>query len=521
MPAINRLPPALEDVPKLLARQKKAASRREMWRSVYQEVYDYCMPQRESWTWSAPGQRKNVHLYDSTGMEMTYLAANNAKELLFPDWKQWCALVPGAQIPKAERENPEVVAMLQDATDTLFSYLNHSNFGQVISECLLDLMAGTCSLTIDEGDLDEPFLFDSTPLSCLDLEPGSRGTVQTTFNARKPVARNIPGLLPGLELEGLPVALQTRIRERPDSEVELIQGIVYDEKTRKYFGMLIWPEGHEIIWRYDYEDSNPRIVARSSVLSGEVYGRGRCMLALPNIKTVNAMMRDFLQHAAMQINPPLTAVTDGILNPYTVRLVPNAVIAVNKVDQIQALDVGGNYRVAEAIMSDLRRSIRRIMLGDEMDKTGPVRSATEVAIADRNRLWNLGAEFGRIQAELAAPIIQRCVWILQKQGKIPPLKVDGRTITLKYSSPLSRGQDQEEIMALGQSLEVMGIAAQVTGQAGQMAIASGLKVESLPAWLAKRTGLDATLVRSEEEMQQMAQAAAEAAQAQGGMEGMA
>jgi hypothetical protein len=287
--------------------------------------------------------------------------------------------------------------------------------------------------------------------------------------------------------------------------------------------VLIWPEGHEIIWRYDYEDSNPRIVARSSVLSGEVYGRGRCMLALPDIKTVNAMMRDYLMHAAMQINPPMTALSDGLLNPYTVRLAPNSIIAMNLADQIKPLDVGGNYRVAEAIMGDVRRAIRRIMLGDEMDKTGPVRSATEVAIADRNRMWNLGAEFGRIQAELAAPIIERCVWILQKQGKIPPLKVDGRTLTLKYSSPLSRGQDQEEIMALGQSLEVMGIAAQVTGQAGQMAIASGLKVESLPAWLAKRTGLDATLVRTEEEMQQMAQAAAEAAQAQaqGGMEGMA
>jgi hypothetical protein len=124
----------------------------------------------------------------------------------------------------------------------------------------------------------------------------------------------------------------------------------------------------------------------------------------------------------------------------------------------------------------------------------------------------MGAEFGRIQAELLAPIIARCVWILKKRGKMPDIKIDGKQVTLKYVSPLARAQDQEDLLALSQSLELMGAAAAAGGEAAQQAIALGYKFNMLPAWTSKRTGLDATLIRSEEEQQAAVQKAAALAQ---------
>jgi hypothetical protein len=255
------------------------------------------------------------------------------------------------------------------------------------------------------------------------------------------------------------------------------------------------------------------------VISGEIYGRGRVMIALPDIKTLNVMQEFVLRHSALQVAPPYTAVSDGVLNPYTAQLQPASVIPVASNDNgnpsIRVLDFGGNFQITDVIMDNLRTNVRRMLLGETMSD-GPIKSATEIAISDRNRLWNMGAEFGRIQAELLAPIIARCVWILQKRGKMPKLKVDGKMVTLKYVSPLARAQDQEDLIALNQTLELGAAAAAVAGPAGQAAMALAFKLEKLPAFITKRTGLDASLVRSDEEQEQakkQAMAAMESQQA--------
>lgn len=203
----------------------------------------------------------------------------------------------------------------------------------------------------------------------------------------------------------------------------------------------------------------------------------------------------------------MTGVSDGVLNPYTAQLVPNSIIPVASNDNgnpsLRVLEMGGNFVITDAIMDNLRQNVRRMLLGDTMSEAGPIKSATEIAIGDRNRLWNMGAEFGRIQAELLAPIVSRCVWILQKRGKLPKIKVDGKMVTLKYVSPLARAQDQEDLLALGQALELGTAAANAGGEAGMAAMAMAWKFEALPAWITKRTGLDASLVRSEDEQAEL------------------
>lgn len=513
MPLVKSLPRELENGDALITRRAKAAARKDMWRDYYRECYEFTMPQRETFTWHAPGQRKNLHLYDSTGQELTYLAANNMQALLCPSWKHWAALVPGGDIPKDEAEDPDVVEQLQEASDILFNYINHSNFSTVIPEVLLDLMVGTCALSIDEGEDDDPLVFDAIPLSTIELEEGPNGRVETTWMKRCPLARNLTRMYPGMKMSDLPVALQEQIRKKPDTEVDVIQGCVYYPKTRRYYGIIIHEKSKQLIWRYDYEESSPKIVARASVVSGEIYGRGRVMIALPDIKTLNVMQEYILRHSALQVAPPYTAVSDGVLNPYTAQLVPNSVIPVASNDNgnpsLRVLETGGNFVITDAIMEQLRQSIRRMLLGDTLSEQGPIKSATEIAIGDRNRLWNMGAEFGRIQAELLAPIIARCVWILQKRGKLPRIRVDGRMVTLKYASPLARAQDQEDLLALQQTLELGVAAANVAGPAGQAAMATSFKLEALPAWITKRTGLDASLVRTPEEQKAMQQAAAQ------------
>lgn len=516
MPLIRSLPRELENGRALIRRREKAAQRKEMWRDLYREAYEYCMPERETFTWSAPGQRHNRHLYDSTGQDATYLAANNMQALLCPPWKHWSTLAPGSDLSEEEAEDPEIINGLQEATKVLFAHINHSNFSTVIPEAFLDLMVGTCALSIDEGDDDQPLVFDSIPLSVIELEEGPNGLIETNFMRRCPLARNLVRMYRGMTENDLPPTLRDHIRKKPDVEVPIIQGLVFEPRRRRYYGIVIHEESKEILWRWDYEDSSPIIVGRASVRSGEIYGRGRCLIALPNIKTLNAMQEFVLRHSALQVAPPLTGVSDGVLNPYTAQLIPNSIIPVASNDtgnpSLRVLEFGGNFMITDAIMQQLRDAVRRTLLGAQRSE-GPIKSATEIAIEDRNRLWDMGAEFGRIQAELLSRIVARCVWILGKRGKLPDIRIDGKQVTLKYVSPLARAQDQEDLIALQQALELGGVAATLAGEAGQIAMATGFKLEALPAWLSKRTGLDASLVRTDRERRQMAQNAAAAMQA--------
>lgn len=508
MPLVDRLPASLEDGPALLKRREKAAERKNRWRSTYQDGMRYSMPARETFSMQTEGQKKNSVLYDSTLQEATYTAANTLCAQVFPGWTRWADLTPGGAIdPK--KVPPNVKEGLQQATETFFSFLNHSNFQQVINETALDLMIGTGALSFDEGPDENPFVFTSVPLDALELEEGPNGTIETKFMPRKPTARNLVRMYEGMELFDLPPALREIIAQRPDEEVGIIQCEVFDPETRHYYGIVVWEAQKQILWRFDFGETGPMIVARSTKCSGEIYGRGRVLLALSDARTLDKMQEFVLRHSAIQTAGVYTGVSDGVLNPYTAIVAPNTVIPVASNDNgnpsLKPLDIGGNFQITEALMNDLRQRVRRTMLGPE-PREGPVRSATENNIDDRNRLWAMNGEYGRIQAELLAKIMARGIAILQRRGLMAKFRVDGRAVAVKYTSPFAKSQNQEDIQA---AMQVLNLGAMI----GPAMLAQGVKVENFPRYIAEKSGVPERLLRTEEETMALAQQVSDAAQA--------
>lgn len=508
---LDILPEDLEDPLGLIKRRDRAATIKELWRSVLMECYRFAMPLRETFTWQTPGQNKNRLLYDSTLQESCYTAANTTVALLFPGWTRWAELAPGGAIPE-DQVTEQIVAGFQKATKTFFDFLNSSNFSVVIGEVALDLMVGTGGLDFDEGDNDQPFKFTSIPLSAIEIEEGPDGTVESSFMLRKPLARNLVRMYTDMKEEDLPEDVRKTIKDKPDSEIEVIQCRVYHPDTKKYYGIVVLKAAQKIVWRYDYQNSCPTIIARATKVAGETYGRGRVMLALSDARTLDRMQEFVLKQAALQLAPPMTGVSDGVLNPYTAVLAPNVILPVasndNSNPSLRVLEVGGNFQITEQLLTSMRERVRRTMLGPEPSE-GAVKSASEINIADRNRLWSMNGEFGRIQSELLAKIVTRGVFILQRKGLLPPFKIDGRTVAVKYNSPFSKSQSNEDIMALQRTLEVC-------MAAGPQTVQLGLKVEDMPAWVGMKAGIDATLIRSPEERKNLVQNAAAMAQQMNG-----
>ncbi|MDE2097038.1 MAG: hypothetical protein KGL39_07315 [Patescibacteria group bacterium] len=517
MALLSRLPSGLEDAEALLKRRAAAENKKNLWRSLYRDAYLYAMPSRETFTWHTEGQYRNNRLFDSTLQEATYTAANTLCALLFPSWVEWVQLAPGAAMtPDALEQHPEILEGLQKATKTFFHYLNASNFNTVISEAALDLQVGTAALDFNEGEHDNPFEFESIPTSVLELEEGPRGTIETTWMERCPEARNLLRLYPGLEMFDLPAQTQETIKTSPEKKVTLIEGQIYDPETKKFYGVVIDKNGPTIIWRYEFGPSNPRIVGRASKTAGETYGRGRVLLALSDARTLDRIVEFELTNLALAVAPPMTGVSDGVLNPYTASLTPNTIIPVasnaDNSPSLRPLEFGGNFQLSETRVQKLQERVRRTMLGPEPSE-GPVKSATEISVADRNRLWAMNGEYTRIQAELLDKIVKRGVYILQKKGLMPKFKLDGKDVTVKYTSPFATTQNASEILALQETLQLLGPGGPMGPQAGSAAIGTGLNMQKLPAYVARLKGLPESLIMTDEDKQKLVETSMKAQQA--------
>ena len=126
-------------------------------------------------------------------------------------------------------------------------------------------------------------------------------------------------------------------------------------------------------------------------------------------------------------------------------------------------------------------------------------SATEVAerMADLSR--QIGAAFGRLQAELVNPVLQRVIYILKKQGKIKLPVVNGREIKIRSSSPLAQAQQQQDVATLDRFIGML--QARMGPQLANMLI----KQEDTAKYMGKKMGIPEELVRSKEEMAQWGQ----------------
>jgi hypothetical protein len=510
---LSKLPNGLEDAQALLKRRAAAETKKNLWRALYRDAYLFAMPSRETFTWHTEGQYRNNRLFDSTLQEATYTAANTLCALLFPSWVEWVQLSPGGDFTADILErNPKIISGLQMATKTFFQYLNASNFNTVISEAALDLQVGTAALSFNEGDMDEPFIFESIPTSILELEEGPNGALETKFLERETEARNITRMYPGMELFDLPRGIQEIVAKTPDTKVKFIQAEVYEPEAKKYYGVVIFQEGPTISWRYEYDKSCPMIVARASKTAGETYGRGRVLLALADARTLDRMQEFVLSQAALSIAPPMTGVSDGVLNPYTASLTPNTIIPVaSNADgspSLKPIELGQNFSITEQMMKDLRERVRRTMLGPEPSE-GPIKSATEISIQDRNRLWAMNGEYTRIQAELLAKIVSRGVYILQKKGLMAKFKLDGKQVTVKYTSPFATTQNADDLLSLQKTIQtVLGL-----GQSGPGALMTGLKIKEIPAYVARLNGVPERLIMTDADRDELMQQSVQMQQA--------
>lgn len=483
---------------KIIKRLDAARANKTLWEHHLRECYRYAMPQRNTIDKWSKGQKKREYVYDSTAEDALEDFATRMESELVPPNLNWMKLETGTDIPKEEEDGANTY--LEKTTDIVFNHINSSNFSSQIHEAFLDLGISTGAVIVEAGDgIQSSLNFRCVSLSELIIEQSSRGVVETVFREFTIPVADIPTTWPKAKLSE---QLTQLIADKPTTEVKIIEGII-EEGSGKFNSIVLYPENKHFLID-EILESNPWVIFRESTIPGETYGRGRVMRALPDIKTLNKMVEDHLRAASFTANPIYTATDDGVINPYTMTLKPGTVMPVgsnsNDNPTLRPLPIAGDYNILQYDIRALQDNIRRIMISKpfgNVEET-PVRTATEMSIRNADMAkTSLGAS-GRIQNELLERLVARCVFVLKKAGKIADFKVDGREVTIKFTSPSSRSQDESQLAAMGRAMEMMlGLPPEVVNE--QIAI------EKIPGEIIDILGLPSTFKRTDEEKLQRQQ----------------
>lgn len=494
----------------VLKRHDQALRRKDDFRDLYEDAYEFALPQRNLYDGyydgKVGGSKKMQRVFDSTAINSTQRFANRLQSGIFPPQRKWCRLEPGPNIPEERRA--EAQAALDVYSDKLFATLKQSNFDIAMGEFLLDLAVGTAVMMVQPGDDTSPINFVPVPQFLVAFEEGANGQVDNVYRRMRMKAEAISRQWPDAKIE--PSSQLARlIDQKPTEDVDLIEATVFDAKRGDYCYHVIYKEGkQELVYRR--MKVSPWIVSRYMKVAGEIYGRGPLITAMPDIKTLNKTLELLLKNASLAIAGVYTAADDGVLNPATVKILPGAIIPVARNGGPQGasltpLPKSADFNVSQIVINDLRANIKRILLDESLPPDNmSARSATEVVERMKELAQNLGSAFGRLINETMIPLVEKILMVMDDRGLIDlPLRVNGLEVKVSAVAPLAMAQNMEEINAIMQYMQI----AQQMGPEGQMSI----KVGDTLDMIADRLGIPQKIRRSPEErmmqMQQMAMAA--------------
>ena len=513
----------------ILKRQVAAQTKKDEFQQLYQDAYEFALPQRQLygvWEGGATGSKKMQRVFDSTAINSTQRFANRLQSVVFPPQRKWAKLEAGSDIPVERRQQAQ--AVLEVYQDKMFTMLNQSNFDIAMGEFLLDLAVGTACMMVQPGDDVSPLNFIPVPLFLVSYEEGANGQVDNVYRRMRMKGESIQRQWPDANISA---DMARRIEQKPTDDVELLEATIYDHKRGDYcYHVIDKTSKEELVYRR--RKMSPWVISRYMKVAGEIYGRGPLMTALPDIKTLNKVKELLLKNASLAVAGVYTAADDGVLNPNTVKIVPGAIIPVARNGGTQgpallALPRSGDFNISQLVINDLSASIKRILLDESLPPDNmSARSATEIVERMKELAQNLGSAFGRLINETMIPVTAKILEVMDERGLIDmPLRVNGLEVKVTPVAPLAMAQNMEEVNSIMQYMQI----SQSLGTDGQLAI----KTDVLVDYLADKLGVPAAVrntaaeravlmeeMRNQQQQQAMAQAMAMQAQAGAGMQAL-
>lgn len=474
---------AIEDmeIERLLSLFDRAKENRSAWESHWQDCYDYTLPERKAMSdHFTSGSKQHTTIYDATALNAADQLGSSMLSELTPPWSSWFSLVPGSEM--SEEDAIKVAPLLEHATQTLQDHFDRSNLSVEIHQAYMDLVtAGTASLLVEEAEAGafSALQFSAIPLHQIYFLEGDDGRLSISFRHFRLSEQQFKNRFD--MAQDFLVKSSNLNEEQFYTVLEIVRPSL---KGYHYDVLLLDDEKPQFIERGIFK-SSPFVNFRWSKSPGEIYGRSPVMKALPDIKTANKVVELVLKNASIAVTGIWQADDDGVLNPANIKLKPGTIIpkAVGSAG-LKPLEMPGNFDVSQLVLEDLRSRIKNALMADKLSPiAGRQMSATEVLERASEVTRILGATYGRLQSELLFPLIKRSYDILRRRGEIENIPLDGRLVTVRYTSPLAQAQgsrDLQNVLSWAQQVIPLGEASGVHIRADKI-IRYAAKTLGIPA----------------------------------------
>ena len=386
----------------------RALNIREPWLKRWDDARRYTIPTTDT---------DAATLFDGTAADAVDNLAASIYTLLTPPESLWINLTRESDMSP----DPEI------ATNTLRANLNDSNFYTTVHQCYMDLcIYGTACLFMAENPIGAASAFSFTAISMQDIAILENAVFHTTSMTANEIATAYPTWTPS-------DALRKKMESDIDAKFRVVQSLV----GLDFIAWLDIDSGPEIL-NTGHFDTNPYLIFRWNLCSGELYGRGPVLRALPDIKTANKVVELVLKNATIAVSGIWQADDDGVINLQNINLTPGAIIpkAVGS-SGLTPLTCGANFDVSQLVLSDLRDRIRHTLLADRLGLISDRdMTATEVLARNADMMRVLGATYGRLLHEFIRPLCERGLQILSRRGVIEPISLHSDA-ELKYLAPIA------------------------------------------------------------------------------------
>jgi len=507
----------------LKRRNAELTGAKQLHQQVWRDCADVTFPARahgldnQIITANDAQQRKSI-IYDATAGDACKVGAATIMGSMVPSNVLWFGIDIGETAD-------EEAAYLEEFAKFMWSNIHSANFDAEAMDAMLDAMwAGWFVLYEDEAP-DGGYYFELWPIGqCKIASSRSGASIDTVYREWE---YTVSQCVAEYGIDAVSDKTRDLYNDKKfDIKVKLLHAI---EPRALYvvggqFGKQLpfsschmeIDSGH-ILRESGYHEF-PCMVPRWSRLPSSAYATGPMSDALPDVRTLNEVVKWGLMGAELVIAPPMKATDDGVFNSKNFRMGARKIVVVGDMDNLAPIITGGKVEFAEIKAERLQSAVRKMLFADQLPPAdGPVKTAYEWSVRVDMLRKILGPMFARFQAEFLNVLIERTFGITWRANERsgyrlvgrPPDSLLGRTFSVRYLSPLARAQRMEEVASMDRYEAALAQEAAVDP--------SVLDVYDLDEAARERSrllGVPQRLMRDPKKVDQLRKTRAEAAQAQ-------
>ncbi len=495
-------------------------SLRETLNNTFQMIERYVVPYRGEFfrpeTTQLEVEWRRRQIYDSTAPVACDTLASKIHTNLTSPTIRWFEL---------RFRNDELNAIqaakewLENVESRIWQEILDSDFGTEIAEVYLDLCSFGTAVLFEELVSEEEWAgitFTAIPIKDAFFEYGADDKLLNVYRRLQYTALQLKDKFPQhkfTDLEGFnPTDVDTKhdvifcVYREPKNSLDS-EGRMTPSK-RPFIYKYVMHRSSEVLAKGGYYEM-PAYVTRWKKVSGSQWGHSPAFICLSDILQLNETVSSTSEARMKEVDPPMKTTERGLISDLD--LSSGGLTMVMKMDDLDRLLPPNPIAFSDVEITRLQDNVREVFFTNKLElKESPQMTATEVLARLQQMMELFAPTLGRLQSDLLDPLIERTYRLLGRNGQLPPPPegLQEEQLDVVYIGPIPRAQRNEEAQGMERWLGGLAGLAQVMPDIMDIPDTDRYARES-----AQALGVSSTLLHTEQEVQEVRQARAEAEQA--------